>query len=229
MVTMAASRPFSGNYFDDSFQMAAFDATAAHTSLWWLQNGGTQSRKTTGIGSPPYIPANIDGCGSLKTGFGTTNAATQDLSRIPRRDAWGNSMEGIIYKTASDVVDTAGHSASSPLDTSLTLAANSPVTDADYWALAMWNAVDSAATRIRTDVNRPNRVPADTQDMRVTIHVIGYAGNGNLDQGLCKRIANHQGIVDATQPVGKFVLATNQTELQNGFSTIFQTILRLAK
>jgi hypothetical protein len=162
------------------------------------------------------------------TNFGSTNAATQDLSRIPRRDAWGNSMEGTVYQTASDVVDQNGNPATSPLDTSLTLSSTSPVTSGNYWALAMWNAADSAASRIRSDVNLSGRTP-DTQNMRVTIHVIGYAGNGNLDQGLCKRIANHQGAVDATQPIGKFVLATNETELQNGFSTIFQTILRLAK
>jgi hypothetical protein len=70
------------------------------------------------------------------------------------------------------------------------------------WALSFWNSVDSAAARIRADVNKPNRVPADANNMAIAIYVIGYSGNGGVDQGLLKRVANDKSSssYDATQP-----------------------------
>jgi hypothetical protein len=105
------------------------------------------------------------------------------------------------------------------------------VTSGDMWALSFWNSVDNAAARIRADVNKPNRVPADANNMAIAIYVIGYSGNGGVDQGLLKRVANDKSSssYDATQPTGIYVPAGNKTALANAFNTIYTAILRLAK
>ena len=102
--------------------------------------------------------------------------------------------------------------------------------DRDYhWGLAMWNAADSAASRIRSDVNLANRI-GDVQSMQVAIYVIGYMGNGGIDEGLLKRIANDKSAssYDASKATGIYVAASNTNALANAFDTIASVILRLA-
>ena len=98
-----------------------------------------------------------------------------------------------------------------------------------HWSLAMWNAADSAAARIRADVNLPNRA-GDVQNMQIAIYVIGYMGNGGIDEGLLKRIANDKASssYDATKSTGIYVAASNTGALAAAFDTIASVILRLA-
>jgi hypothetical protein len=159
------------------------------------------------------------------------SAANTDFSKIPSIDMWGNSTAGTAYRTASQFINASGTVVTNPLATGTTFDPTQ-VTSGDHWALAFWNATDSAARRIRADVNMPNRVPADTQNMKVAIYVIGYSGNapGN-DQGLLKRVANDQGSssYDSTQATGLYVQAGNPTALANAFNTVYTAILRLAR
>jgi hypothetical protein len=103
--------------------------------------------------------------------------------------------------------------------------------DRDYhWGLAIWNSVDSAATRIRTDVNRVNR-GGDTQSMQITIFAIGYQGNGGTDDGLLKRVANDKSAssYDGTQATGRYIAAADKNALAAAFDTLASIILRLSQ
>jgi hypothetical protein len=215
-VSRNGSNNFTGNPPLGLYQEGS--TNSGHTSVYMVQHGQIEE---------DLNPATNVNCSYMQFQPGAMTATHNDFRIIPSIDLWGNSMRGNIYQTASYSLDRNGTPQTNPLPTALAIDATQ-VGDGRQWAIAFWNAADSAAQNIRMDSNRINRV-GDTQDMRVTIHVIGYAGNANLDPGLCKRMANHLGVVDATQPIGKYVEAKNQTELQNGFSTIFQTILRLAK
>ena len=61
--------------------------------------------------------------------------------------------------------------------------------------------------------------------------MIGYSGNGSLDQGLLKRVANDKtsSSYDSTQATGLYVPAGNKTALQNAFNTVYSAILRLSR
>jgi hypothetical protein len=99
-----------------------------------------------------------------------------------------------------------------------------------HWGLAIWNSVDSAADNLRNDSNHANRA-GDTQSMPVTIHVIAYTGNGGVDQGLLKRVAN---TTDSTsfstaEPQGLYVQASDSTALANAFNQVASSLLHLSK
>ena len=151
-----------------------------------------------------------------------------DFTKIPHYDMWGNDLMTTNYQHS--------HVVSGPVSSiytngkNLTYGSSSQKSDDYYWGLAMWNAADSAATRIRTDVNLANR-PGDTQNMAVAIYTIAYTGNGGTDDGLLRRIANDKSAAgyDAGQPTGLYVQASDSGTLGTAFSTIASAILRLAQ
>jgi hypothetical protein len=225
-------RPFSSNGPMGLYQLASMDPDSTHTTAWML------AAKPSGAGKLVAPAASLmGGCSAFNkpqylydsTNY-LANTSNTDLANIPTIDAWGNSMNGFAYKTASDFVDQNGNSTTNQLSTNLTYD-RTQVTSGDHWSLAMWNAVDSCAKRIRQDANKSNRTPTDLNNMAVTIYVIGYSGNGGVDQGLLRRVANDQlsSSYDSTQPRGLYVPAGNPTALQNAFNTIATAILRLAK
>lgn len=138
-------------------------------------------------------------------------------------------MRCSAYSSASQFVDANGNTVTNPLQTGLTITPSS-VTSGDQWELCFWCAVDDSANRIRNDVNLSNRI-GDTQNMGTTIFVIGYSGNGGLDQGLLRRVANDKNAngYNLNQKQGLYVPAGNATALQNAFNTVYQAILRLSK
>src|SRR5215472_13489668 len=76
-----------------------------------------------------------------------------------------------------------------------------------HWSLSFCHAADSAAKRIRNDYDKANRVPTDPNTRLITIYVIGYSGNGGVDQGLLKRMADDKGssAFTKTEPIGLYV------------------------
>lgn len=221
-VSRNGSNNFTGNGPLGLYQQGATNIN--RTSVYLASHGQIEEdlnpQTATSCGGLRPIPGNL---GSPSVTGNT------DFAKIPAIDVWGNSMRGTAYMTASYSLDASGSPQANPLATTLPFD-ETKVKDGRHWAISFWNAADSAASRIRQDVNLASR-SGDTQNMRVTIHVLGYAGNANLDPGLCKRIANDtsSSSFDVTQPIGRYVEAKNLAELQNGFNTIFQTILRLAK
>jgi hypothetical protein len=215
-----AGPPFSGSTEVGLYLMASSDS---NTALWWMSNGGTGSAKDAAAPSPS-TPFN--GCPS---GFTNSNGFTNStLSSIPRYDKWGNDLQTTNYQHS--------HVVNGPISSvytngkNLTYPSSSQKSDNYYWSLAMWNAADSAATRVRNDVNLVNR-PGDTQNMAVAIYTIGYTGNGGTDDGLLRRIANDKSAAgyDAGQPTGLYVQASDSGTLGTAFSTIASAILRLAQ
>ena len=119
------------------------------------------------------------------------------LSAIPSQDRYGNSMTGSGYSN-SHIVDSDGNVSSIYNGTALD---RTKVTRDYHWGLAIWNSVDAAASRIRTDSNLANRA-GDIQNMGIEIFAIGYLGNGGIDDGLLRRVANDptSSSFNSTQP-----------------------------
>jgi hypothetical protein len=213
----------SGNHYG-MFLMASLDPnTTTHTANWWMSNGSSSQAKDTTTPNPssPYA-----GCTDIYRSTEVENDDLADfLTQIPATDRYGNSLIGTGYSN-SHIVKSGGGTLSvyngSALD-------RTKVNRDYHWSLAMWNAADSAAARIRSDVNLPNRA-GDTQNMQVAIYVIGYMGNGGIDEGLLKRIANDKASTsyDQTKSTGIYVPASNTAALSAAFDTIASVILRLA-
>uniref|UniRef100_Q01XW6 von Willebrand factor, type A n=1 Tax=Solibacter usitatus (strain Ellin6076) TaxID=234267 RepID=Q01XW6_SOLUE len=207
------------------YRLYSLDPTSAHTSLWWGANPG--QAVDTGL------TANCSGLSSA----GSFALNTTDLTKIPDVDMWGNATTGTAYKTVSRYIDKNGHTITNQIPTS-TNYSGTPVSgngSGDQWLIAMWNATDSAATRIRTDANKNNRTPSDPNNMRVSINVIGYVGQNGLDEGLLIRIANSvpsatypNASYDSTQPSGLYCRASDSATLAQSFFKIVTAILRLA-
>ncbi len=204
--------------------MASLDPnTTTHTATWWMSNGSSSTAKDAVAPNPttPYT-----GCPDIYRSSETENDDLPGfLTQIPAFDRYGNSLTGTGY-TNSSIVKSGGGTLSVYNGTAL----DRTKVDRDYhWSLAMWNAADSAAARIRADVNQVNRA-GDVQNMQVAIYVIGYMGNGGIDEGLLRRIANDKASssYDQTKPTGLYVAASNTNALANAFDTIASVILRLA-
>ena len=80
------------------------------------------------------------------------------------------------------------------------------------------NLANNAAATIRADTN-----------LNVVTYTIGLDGNGGIDAGLLKRMANDPGspIYDSTKEDGLYAYVPNSTELNLAYSRILSDILRL--
>ena len=222
-----------GNFTNPGFnRLASIDPDPANTLLVYLQN----PNKTQQF---PYNPTPEAGCNANSTITSSDIASGTVLSQIPPFDMYGNATQygqtpsdnaALVY---SHFVDGQGNTVTpNPLAGIPPPPYNTPAAAASgpNWAVAQWNASDNAGYRIRNDVNLPNRT-GDTQNMKIAIYCIGYLGDGGLDDGLLKRIANDKlsTSYDGTQPTGMYIPAKNTTEVAQAFSTIAIEILRLAK
>ena len=152
------------------YQRASTDSTSTHTASWWVGSRAGQNLTLS--------PQNAVNCTQL---FGSNG---HDLSQIPTVDAYGNQMSGSGY-LSSVYVDGSGNpvgSGSNPILNGGHLLNSSSVYSGIDWVQSQWNAVDSAGSRIRKDVNLVNR-PGDTK-MPIYIYTIGFLGDGSCDQGL---------------------------------------------
>ena len=141
--------------------------------------GNAGSDQTTPNPNTPF-----NGCTGL-SGSNISDSSATDFRKIPSMDLYGNSLTGTGYQN-SHIVDSAGHVSSIYSNTELD---RTQKVNNYHWGLAIWNGVDNTAANIRADSNLPNR-PGDIQNMQVAIYTIGYLGNGGIDDGLLKRVAN---------------------------------------
>jgi Flp pilus assembly protein TadG len=222
---VGGSPPYSGGGFG-IYTLASTDTT--HTALWQMANAGTAGDQVF----PPPTGA-FSGCATSVSAESTAGlfgnigvSGKSDLSRIPSKDLYGNVMTGVSGYTNSHIVGN-------PNTTTVyngTGLNTSQVTNAYHWGLAIWNAVDSAASRIRADANQGGR-PGDLQNMAVAIYAIGYTGNGGVDDGLLKRVSNDKTSTsyNATQQTGRYIPASDKNQLANAFDTLASIILRLSQ
>jgi hypothetical protein len=197
----------------------------AHSSNWWISNNNSNTAQdvanpgSTGPGGP-YQSCNS---GMLNDG----NSYTYFSNKIPDTDAWGNPLTGIGYRNSHIIFSSTG---ATTVYSSGDLVQASVGTNYD-WGLAMWNSVDNAAARIRTDVNKPNRVGDTDPALKIGFEVLGYTGNGGIDDGLLKRLANDPGAVGfvPAQPNGKYYEADNTTQMSAAMNAIAADILRLSR
>jgi len=204
------------------FLLASTDPSATHTANWWMAHGGDDA--ATPNPTTPYA-----GCTSIYANDDTSENVNLPglLTQIPSKDRYGNILTGGGY-TNSHIVKSNG--ATSSVYTSGVPLDRTKVNRDYHWGLAIWNSVDSAANRIRADVNRVNR-GGDTQDMQISIFAIGYQGNGGTDDGLLKRVANDKSAVgyDGTQATGRYIAAADKNALAAAFDTMASIILRLSQ
>jgi hypothetical protein len=199
------------------YLLASTDPTTTDTAAWWMAHGGSDAAQPNP--TTPYA-----GCNGLMNG--SPNNFSNYISAIPSKDRYGNAMTGTGY-TNSHI--TGGGSTTSIYDGSTAL--DQTKVNLDYhWGLAIWNSVDNTATNIRTDSNKANRT-GDTQNMNITIFTIGYLGNGGADDGLLKRVANDpaSSSYNTSQPVGRYIPASNTTALANAFLQVASSVLRLSQ
>lgn len=211
----------SGNPYG-MYVLASTDPTVAHTSNWWMQNGGADAANPNP--TTPYA-----GCNAMMKANDNNPANTALLnyfSKIPTQDAYGNQTNTGKYVNSN----ITGGGSLTTIYNGTALDLTKPNRDY-HWGLAMWDAVDSAANRIRSDVNLPNRAGDTTGNMNIQIYVIGYTGNGGCDDGLLKRVANDAGAAgyNAAQPQGQYYSAANGAELADAYQKLASDLLRLAR
>jgi Flp pilus assembly protein TadG len=134
---------------------------------------------------------------------------------------------------------------------------NGPVSTQEYeLQIAAWNALDNAAMNIRGDAYYTGTyyqgvdtgpsgsigyVPytgtalrtgaAGDAPMKIEILVIGYTGNGGVDDTLLRRVANDpsSNVFDTNQQEGIYVPANNTSEMATAFAAVASELLRLAQ
>jgi hypothetical protein len=225
---ISGSPPFSTS--DASFGIWLIPSMdLAHSSSWWMTNAGQNL-------APPAAP--FAGCPSGLTSS-TSSSTNPDAKftatqHVASSDAWGNALvspmdiatNAITGYINSNIVGGATGSVynGTALD-------RTKVTGNYNWGLVMWNAVDQGALRIRKDLNKVNRIGDTDIPMPINFEVIGYTGNGGVDIGLLKRVANDPTGVgfDGTQPNGNYYSAGSKTELAAAFASVASDILRLSR
>lgn len=229
--TETKNPPFSTTSFGawGMFGIGSRDPNTSHSATWWMNNGNTNEPMDAVYPNPTTPFNNCTGLINNNDNSQNTTIPTY-LSKIPAADRYGNDLTGAStgngYTNSHITKGNGGtlsvYKAGVPLD-------RTKVNIDYHWGLAMWNAADSAAARIRADVNLANRA-GDSQNMQVAIYAIGYRGSGGIDDGLLKRIANDKASssYDATKATGIYVPASNPSALSAAFDTIASVILRLA-
>jgi Flp pilus assembly protein TadG len=217
------SRPFtSNNNTSVLYQLSSTDTT--HNTTYLLTHDSLLIAPN---------PNNGGGCRTTFNGSPAVVSGTNsDFGNIPHYDRYGNSLDGTAYMAASEFVDANDNVITNQLPAGVTYdRTHATASDAGtHWALASWNAADSAARRIRDDWNKVNRT-GDLNAMPIYIYVIGYTGNGGVDRGLLRRIANDPKAnnFDRTKPIGAYYSAGDAAQLSSAFNTVLTAILRLAK
>ncbi len=141
-------------------------------------------------------------------GNNNANFTLNDLSKIPPFDIYGNSTSGNAYINSTLDYNGTGYNANAP-------------TTGYQIGLAAWNATDNVGQTIRSQ----------TTMNPVTIYSIGYTGNGGVDSGLLKRLANTQDSTSysSSQQVGIYVQVDSANQLNAAFMAVASSMLRLSQ
>jgi hypothetical protein len=195
----------------------------AHSSYWWMSTPGTTTSPYGDLTTPVTTPYVACTAGLLNQNG--SSGVYNYFTKIPPLDRWGHSFAGTAY-TNSHI--TGGSATMIYSGTGLTM--TNYKTDSQ-WLLAMWNSVDNTAASIRLDSNKPNRVGDTDAAMKIGFEVLGYTGNGGVDDGLLKRVANDPGAVGfvAAQPNGRYYSASDPVQLAAAMNAIAGDILRLSR
>jgi len=220
----SGSGGWSGSY--GLLRLAALDTTDTLTT--WLGKGATGNGQpgSGGTGALDLTKGNpfvsLTGCVYLAENFNGTND-NKDLAKIPDQDLYGYSTAGTGF-TNSVLYD--GTHTWHP-NSGITYNNLAP-TDPNMVAAASWNLTDTVGKAIRTQAAMN----------QIQIFTIGYSGNGGTDIGLLQRLSNTpppgSGVLTgsssfvASEPIGKFYLVNNTTQLQQAFDSIASSLLRLS-
>jgi hypothetical protein len=133
----------------------------------------------------------------------------RDIAYIPNSDVYGNRTD-CCYKTPATFTSGAYNGFIRP---------DKPLTIGD----ASMNALDSAAARIRANAT-----------LGIVIYTIGLGNPATgeaPDETLMKRVSNDLGspIYDSSKPLGLYVFAPDNSQLQMAFARIAGEILRISQ
>jgi hypothetical protein len=226
---ITGSPPFTNTGTVGMYLIPSMDT--AHSSSWWMTNAGQTLSPPAGVNQP------FAGCpgGLLASNNPEQNYFT---GHVPSADAWGNTIASpwdIVPNTVTGYTNSQiiGGATGSVVTNGKALdqTQQNGLRQNYNWGLVMWNSVDRGAVRIRSDLNKVNRIGDTDNPMQINFEVIGYTGNGGVDVGLLKRVANDPTAVgfDGTQPNGNYYSAGSQTELAAAFASVASDILRLSK
>ncbi|HUJ23377.1 MAG TPA: pilus assembly protein TadG-related protein [Bryobacteraceae bacterium] len=191
------------------FKPSSSKTTGTYNILPINSSGHTASYWDSTVGGSGYVDDMVQVSGKPYTSCSNLSGTTMTgLAKIPPQDRYGNSTSGVadpqslLYTTFKTHYD-----------------ATKP-TNGYQMGLASWNATDHAGQRILADTT-----------LNITIYVIGYTGNGGVDQVLLKRLANTQDSTsyNAAYQTGMYVSAGNAAELQSAFDAVASALLRLAR
>lgn len=194
-----------GDNYADTGQTVTNDATASSDKAACFFSGNNTKLYYTS--SQTAQVSDID----AGNGFsGLFFAMRADVAYIPPTDIGNNSTSG--YMTPETFPNTSAYQYPIQIRPDSPLAVR----------YASYNAFDNCAQKIHKDAT-----------LRPLIYTIGLGGSGaeGIDATLLQRVANdpNSPIYDKTLPTGKFVLASDKTQLQGAFNTIVSQILRLAQ
>jgi Flp pilus assembly protein TadG len=159
--------------------------------------------------SYPFITGTAGNCNFPRDSYGTR--MREDIAYIPSQDHWGTSTSG--YKDGSADFYPA---ASGPYAGKMRVDTPIGIT------IAATNATDNIATTIRGDTT-----------YNPVIYTIGLGGTTTqaIDADLLQRLANdpRASNYNPAKTAGRFVYASNATELGQAFQSIASQILRLSQ
>ncbi|MGD0348631.1 MAG: hypothetical protein ABSA85_17855, partial [Terracidiphilus sp.] len=231
------------------FQLAALDPN--HTSNQYVSaSTGYDSSyaSTPNPGSYGCTQANLQNLSSLRT-IPSIDAYGYPLGPNMETGTAGYKYSYYLNAVASqapviwDNKTEWGGDPTSPQPITQKLPAESAA--AYQWTLADWDDVDNIASAIRSDAHYAAR--GDSAPMVISIMTVGYTGDGGTDAGLLSKIANVSGCSiknpynvtlncvvttganGTKEQNGVFIPASNTTELNDAFSTLMSTILRLSQ
>lgn len=224
---------FSNNTFASSGNPLGMEKLAsmdtANSSNWWMSNGASTTAQDVAKPYSTTSPEPFDGCTQMMN-VSNSNATYSRFSRIPDVDMWGNALTGTGY--------TNSHVSGAGAVTSVYTHGNLDQSKEDvpyHWGLAMWNSVDNAARRIRRDSDYAKRqaIGDTSQKMSIGIYVVGYTGNGGVDDGLLMRVANDTRaagyVPPPTEPNGRYYSASSAAQMADALNKVASDLLRLAR
>ncbi|PWU06898.1 MAG: hypothetical protein C5B51_11145 [Terriglobia bacterium] len=189
------------------------DTNAAHNLAYWMNH---PSYDTT-VSSMPTSA--LSGCAYLDNPNTGSHAQLNDLRQIPPYDLYGNSTTGNMYIYSSVDYNGTAYNPAQP-------------TNGYQVGLGIWNAVDNSANTIRS-MTAMGTIPAPTGSMNpIQIFTIGYTGNGGVDAGLLKRVANTQDcqpMPNVNEQIGQYFEVHSADQLNAAFIAVASEILRLSK
>ena len=220
--------PIGGIYKKDATSYPASAAVDAQ------RIGDAEGDKSNGCTFDAYFNANVgivSGGNPSRALAGPGFTALFDVAYIPEEDIFRN-MTGTGYGGGAPYITVdrytnawpAGYRNKIRVDNLATCAGSCQISVDDNISRAGINALDYAAQNARND--------SVTRSLNVYTYTIGLGnGPGGVDDELLRRVANDRaaGNFDSSQPEGKYLMTPTTAQLNQAFTEIASSVLRVSR